>query len=225
VNAIRSKSIPFSYLPPLWGKVPTALRSSAHVGGRGVCRREIFILPLVILCACETNDAGYFPATELTDDNGYHRRWFSRYFLTMNEPVLYRQINVDYSVRLTRLTDEVDAFSLRIDRLNNGEIFASYKRFNYVRAGELNPRPAAVLARKLAPAEFSRLTAEVARQEFFSLPEQTEFVEGNIVWLLEVYDGTKFHAVVTPAMQRSRPFGAIAAVAGEVTQIRDATGG
>ena len=174
---------------------------------------------------CTTNDAGYFPATELSDDDGYYRRWFGRQFLTMNEPVLYRQINVDYSVRLTRLTDEVDAFSLRIDRLNTGEIFASYKRFNYVRAGELNPRPAAVLARKLAPAEFSRLTAEVARQEFFSLPEQTEFIEGNIVWLLEVYDGAKFHAVVTPAMQRSRSFGAIAAVAGEVTQIRDATGG
>ena len=184
----------------------------------------MFCLPLVLLSACETNDAGYFPATELSDDNGYFRRWFSRYFLTMNEPVLYRQINVDYAVRLTRLTDEVDAFSLRIDRLNTGEVFASYKRFNYVRAGELNPRPAAVLARKLAPADFSRLTAEVARQEFFTLPEQTEFVEGNIVWLLEVYDGMKFHAVVTPAMQRSRPFGAIAAVAGEVTQIRDATG-
>jgi hypothetical protein len=181
-------------------------------------------MSLLALSACTTNDAGYFPATELRDDNGYYSRWFSRHFLTMNEPVLYRQINVDYSVRLTRLTDEVDAFSLRIDRLNNGEIFASYKRFNYVRAGELNPRPAAVLARKLAPADFSRLTDEVARQEFFSLPEQTEFVEGNIVWLLEVYDGMKFHAVITPAMQRSRPFGAIAATAGEVTQIRDATG-
>ncbi len=185
----------------------------------------MLLLPLALLSACETNDAGYFPATELSDDNGYYSRWFSRHFLTMNEPVLYRQINVDYSVRLTRLTDEVDAFSLRIDRLNNGEIFASYKRFNYARAGELNPRAAAVLARKLAPAEFSRLTDEIARQEFFALPEQTEFVEGNIVWLLEVYDGTKFHAVITPVMQRSRPFGAIAAIAGEVTQIRDATGG
>ena len=190
-----------------------------------VPRRSLFVLPLAFLSGCETNDAGFFAATEPSDDNGYYPRWFSRHFLTMNEPVLYRQINVDYSVRLTRLTDEVDAFSLRIDRLNNSEIFASYKRFNYVRAGELNPRPAAVLARKLAPAEFSRLTEEVSRQEFFALPEQTEFIEGNIVWLLEVYDGAKFHAVVTPAMQRSRPFGAIAAVAGEVTQIRDATGG
>ena len=185
----------------------------------------MLLLPLALLSACETNDAGYFPATELSDDNGYYRRWFGRQFLTMNEPILYRQINVDYSVRLTRLTDEVDAFSLRIDRLNTGEVFASYKRFNYVRAGELNPRPAAVLARKLAPAEFSRLTDEVARQDFFALPEQTEFIEGNIVWLLEVYDGAKFHAVVTPAMQRSPPFGAIAATAGEVTQIRDANGG
>jgi hypothetical protein len=191
-----------------------------------VSRRFLLLLPIVLTAsACTTNDAGYFPATELRDDNGYYSRWFSRHFLTMNEPVLYRQINVDYAVRLTRLTDEVDAFSLRIDRLDNGEIFASYKRFRYVRAGELNPRPAAVLARKLAPADFSRLMDEIARQEFFSLPEQTEFVEGNIVWLLEVYDGAKFHAVVTPAMQRSRPFGAIAAVAGEVTQIRDATGG
>lgn len=190
-----------------------------------VSRRSILVLPLALLSACETNDAGYFPATEFTDDNGYYRRWFGRHFLTMNEPILYRQINVDYAVRLTRMTDEVDAFSLRIDRLNNGEIFASYKRFNYIRAGELNPRPAAVLARKLAPADFARLTAEVARQDFFALPEQTEFVEGNIVWLLEVYDGMKFHAVITPAMQRSRPFGAIAAAAGEVTQISDATGG
>jgi hypothetical protein len=183
------------------------------------------LLLVAAASACTTNDAGYFPATELSDDDGYYRRWFGRQFLTMNEPILHRQINVDYSVRLTRLTDEVDAFSLRIDRLNNGEIFASYKRFNYARAGELNPRAAAVLARKLAPAEFSRLTDEIARQEFFALPEQTEFVEGNIVWLLEVYDGTKFHAVITPVMQRSRPFGAIAAIAGEVTQIRDATGG
>jgi hypothetical protein len=185
----------------------------------------VLALPLAFLSACTTNDAGYFAATDLSDDNGYYRRWFGRQFLTMNEPVLYRQINVDYSVRLTRLTDEVDAFSLRIDRMTSGEIFASYKRFGYVRAGELNPRPAAVLTRKLPPAEFARVTSEIARQDFFSLPDQPEFVEGNIVWLLEVYDGTKFHAVVTPAMQRSRPFGAIAAVAAEVTQIRDATGG
>jgi hypothetical protein len=182
------------------------------------------LLLLAVVGACTTNDAGYFPTTELRDDDGYYRRWLGRHFLTMNEPVLYRQINVDYAVRLTRFTDEVDAFSLRIDRLTNGEIFSSYKLFNYVRAGELSPRPTAVVAHKLAPAEFSRLTAEIARQNFFSLPEQTEFVEGNIVWLLEVYDGTNFHAVVTPVMQRSRPFGVIAAIAGEVAQIRDAIG-
>jgi hypothetical protein len=182
------------------------------------------LLPL-FLAACETNDRGYFPVTELRDDNGYFSRWFSRYFLTMNEPDLYRQINVDYAVRLTRLTDEVDAFTLRIDALNSGEIFASYKRFGDIRAGESNPLPMAVLSRKLASDEFSRLTAEIARQDFFALPEQTEFVEGNIVWLLEVYDGMKFHAVVTPATRRSPAFGAIAAVAGNVTQIRDATGG
>ena len=201
----------------------SSVARSAKVDGRGVSRRCLLI-SLLALSSCSTNDAGYFPATEFSDDDGYYRRWFGRHFLTMNEPILYRQINVDYSVRLTRLTDEVDAFSLRIDRLNNGEIFASYKRFNYVRAGELNPRPAAVLARKLAPADFSRLTDEIARQDFFALPEQVEFVEGNIVWLLEVYDGTKFHAVITPVMRRSPPFGAIAAIAGEVTQIRDATG-
>ena len=44
---------------------------------------------------CTTNDAGYFPPTELRDDNGYYRRWFGRHFLTMNEPVLYRQVNVE----------------------------------------------------------------------------------------------------------------------------------
>jgi hypothetical protein len=142
----------------------------------------------------------------------------------MNEPILYRQINVDYSVRLTRFTDEVDAFSLRIDRLSNGEIFSSYKRFNYVRAGELNPRATAIIAHKLAPADFSRLTAEIGRQSFFSLPEQTAFVEGNIVWLLEDYDGTNFHAVVTPFMQRDRPFSAIAATAGEIAQLGNIAG-
>ena len=197
---------------------------SAQADGRGVSRRALLLLPLV-LAACETNDRGYFPVTELRDDNGYFSRWFSRYFLTMNEPVLYRQINVDYAVRLTRLTDEVDAFTLRIDALNSGEIFASYKRFGYIRAGEINPQPMAVLSRKVASGEFSRLTEEISRQDFFTLPEQTEFVEGNIVWLLEVYDGMKFHAVITPAMRRSPPFGAIAAMAGEVTQIRDALGG
>jgi hypothetical protein len=50
------------------------------------------------------------------------------------------------------------------------------------------------------------------------MPEQTEFIEGNIVWLLEVYDGTNFHAVVRPAAQRGQPFGSIAAIAGEVAQ-------
>jgi len=184
----------------------------------------LFLVPLTILAGCTTNDAGYFPTTELREDNGYLRRWFGRHFLTMNEPVLYRQINVDYAVRLARFTDEVDALSLRIDRLSNGEVFSSYKRFNYFRAGELNPRPTAVVAHKLTPAEFSRLTAEVGRQNFFALPEQTEFVEGNIVWLLEVYDGTNFHAVVTPVMRRGQPVGTIAAIAGEVAQIRDAAG-
>jgi hypothetical protein len=185
-------------------------------------RRTIVLAFVSLLGACTTNDAGYFPATELAEDDGYYRRWFGRYFLTMNEPILHRQINVDYSVRLTRLTDEVDAFSLRIDRLNSGEIFSSYKRFNYVRAGELNPRPTAVIAQKLAPADFARLTAEIDRQNFFSLPEQ--FVEGNIVWLLEVYDGTNFHAVITPVMQRGQGFGAIAAVAGELAQLGNIAG-
>jgi len=191
----------------------------------GRSRRRTILIAAALLCACTTGDPGYFRVTELRDDDGYYRRWFGRHFLTMNEPVLYRQVNVDYAVRLTRFTDEVDAFSLRIDRLTNGEVFSSYKRFNYVRAGELNPRPAAVVAHKLTPAQFSRLTAEVGRQNFFSLAEQAEFVEGNIVWLLEVYDGTNFHAVVRPAAQRGQPFGTIAAIAGEVAQIRDATGG
>jgi hypothetical protein len=177
-----------------------------------------------VVSACTTGDAGYFTATELREDDGYLRRWFGRHFLTMNEPVLHRQVNVDYAIRLTRFTDEVDAFSLRIDRLTNGEILSSYIRFTYFRAGELNPRPSAVVARKLAPAEFSRLVAEVGRQNFFSLAE-TEFVEGNIVWLLEIYDGTNFHAVVRPAARRGQPFGTIAALAGELAQIGNITGG
>jgi len=180
------------------------------------------VLPALLLLAaaygCTTNDAGYFQGTELSQDDGYYRRWFGHHFLTMNEPILYRQINVDYSVRLTRFIDEVDAFSLRIDRLNNGEIFSSYKRFTYVRAGELNPRATAVISRKLAASDFARLTQEIGRRNFFALPDQPDFVEGNIVWLLEVYDGTNFHAVITPVMQRNQAFGAIAAVAGEVGQ-------
>ena len=182
------------------------------------------LLLLVAAFGCTTNDAGYFPATELGQDGGYYRRWFGRNFLAMNEPILYRQINVDYSVRLTRFTDEVDAFSLRLDRLSSGEIFSSYKRFTYIRAGELNPRATTIVAHKLAPADFSRLTQEVGRQNFFALSDQTELVEGNIVWLLEVYDGTKFHAVITPAMQRTQAFAAIAATAGDVAQVRNIAG-
>ena len=195
----------------------------ARSAGRGVSRRSA-LLSLLALCACTTNDAGYFPATQLSEDGGYYRRWFGRHLLTMNEPILHRQTNVDYAVRLTRFTDEVDAFSLRIDRLTNGEILSSYKRFTYFRAGELNPRPAAVVARRITSAEFTRLVAEVGRQNFFALPEQSEFVEGNIVWLLEVYDGTKFHAVVRPNAPRTQPFGVIATTAGELAQLGNITG-
>ena len=181
-------------------------------------------LVLVVLCGCTTNDSGYFPPTELSDDGGYFNRWFSRYLLSMNEPVLHRQINVNYAVRLTRLTDEVDAFTLRIDRLTNGEIFSSYKRFNYVRAGEINPRATAVISHKLTTGDLALLATEIGRQDFFAMPEQTEFIEGNIVWLLEVFDGTNFHAIVRPAAQRNQPFGSIAAVAGEVAQAGNITG-
>jgi hypothetical protein len=187
-------------------------------------RASQILLLFALIGGCTTYDAGYFPSTELREEDGYYRRWFGRHFLTMNEPILFRQINVDYSIRLTRLTDEVDAFSLRIDRLTNGEIFSSYKRFNYFRAGELNPRAAAIVAHKLAPTDFARLTAEVGRQNFFALPEEMEFGEGNIVWLLEVYDGTNFHAVVRPVAQRGQAFGAIAAVAGEVARLGDIAG-
>jgi hypothetical protein len=186
--------------------------------------RRSALLSLLALAACTTNDAGYFPSSELSGDDGYYRRWFARHLLTMNEPVLYRQINVDYAVRLTRFTDEVDAFSLRIDRLMNGEIFSSYKRFRYVRAGELNPRPTAVVSHKLAANQFARLTSEVGRQNFFALPEQSEFIEGNIVWLLEVYDGMKFHAVLRPTASGTQPFGIIAAAAGDLAQIGNITG-
>jgi hypothetical protein len=174
---------------------------------------------------CATNDAGYFTATELREDDGYLRNWFARHFLTMNEPVLYRQVNVDYAVRLTRFTDEVDAFTLRIDRLSSGEILSTYKRFTYFRAGELNARPAAILTRRLARQEFSRLASEIGRQNFFTLPEQMDDVGGNIVWLLEVYDGAHFHAVVRPSVPRGQPLATIAAIAGELAQVRDITGG
>lgn len=193
--------------------------------GKGVRHTiSLALLSFVLISACTTNDAGYFPPTELSDDGGYFNRVFSRHLLTMNEPVLHRQVNVNYSVRLTRLTDDVDAFSLRIDRLANGEIFSSYKRFNYVRAGEINPRATAVIAHKLTSGDFARLAAEIGRQDFFSMPEQTEFIEGNIVWLLEVFDGTNFHAVVRPVAPRGQPFGSIAAIAGEVAQAGNLTG-
>jgi hypothetical protein len=184
--------------------------------------RVAWVLLLVLASACATNDAGYFTANELREDGGYYRQWFGRHFITMNEPVLHRQFNVDYAIRLTRFTDEVDAFSLRIDRLTNGEIFSSYKRFTYLRAGELNPRPTAVISHKLAPAEFSGLVSEIGRQRFFSLAD-SELVEGNIVWLLEVYDGTNFHAVVRTNARRGQPFGTIAALAGELAQLGNIT--
>ena len=57
-----------------------------------VPRRSLLFLPFAFLGACETNDGGYFPATELSDDNGYYRRWFGRQFLTMNEPILHRVV-------------------------------------------------------------------------------------------------------------------------------------
>src|SRR5258706_4641256 len=115
----------------------------------------------------------------------------------LHEPVLSRPNDLDYAVRVIAASDGNPGTyaSLLIERMRDGVMTSTFKR--QVTTGEGNRlKRTAFRGRRLTTEEFSKLTGEVESQKFFSVGGPDFVATGGLsLWLIEVYDGKRYHAV------------------------------
>jgi hypothetical protein len=161
----------------------------------------------------------YFPSSEFTNQayDSVLVPSFEKHLTDLSEPVLYGRPGVHYAVRVTWLTPFYGDAVLRIE--DDGNIVGfTYKRRPTVAAldtkknidlnGEI-PRPA-----------FAKLTSEIQQKDFFSLSnEQNVIATDGTIWLLEVYDGGRYHAAyrIGPFSTPVQNLGRLAAAMAHIT--------
>jgi hypothetical protein len=137
----------------------------------------------------------YFPTSEFADlkYDSIFIPMFEKHLADLDEPVLYSRPGVHYAVRVTWLTPFYGDAVLRIE--DTGEyINFIYKRRPSIAAPDTKKN--IDLHGELSREEFARLTSEIQRESFFSLTNKQNVVATDgTIWLLEVYDGDKYHAV------------------------------
>jgi hypothetical protein len=179
-------------------------------------RRHFFrgLIVVNILAACDLNEVAcvqqassasqiaqravherYFPTSEFADlkYDSIFVPIFERHLADLDEPVLYNLPGVRYAVRVTWLTPFYGDAVLRVE--DTGEhINFIYKRRPSVAAPDTKKN--IDLHGELTREEFAKLTLEIQRERFFSLTNKQNVVATDgTIWLLEAYDGTRYHAV------------------------------
>ncbi len=181
------------------------------------CLLSLFIAPLLAGAGVPTER--YFPPSELASDlDDSLREGFARHFAGIDEPALFAMPGVRYAVRVA-ISRCTGVTILRIERKSDGEITSNFRKFSFLDTG-INPKPISSVVKKLTPNELARLSAEVQRQDFFTLDlPPTMLTGGNTIWMIEVFDGTKYHAAFELSQDPGTPFGDIAAVAAEIAHV------
>src|SRR6266700_1905106 len=114
----------------------------------------------------------------------------------LDEPVLSRPNDVNYAVRVIAASASNPGIyaSLLIERKRDGTMTSIFKR--QITTGEGNRlKRIAFRGRRLTAEEFSKLMSEIERQNFFSVGDSDFVATGGVsLWLIEVYDGKRYHA-------------------------------
>jgi len=137
------------------------------------------------------------------------------------ESPLSQPNEVKYAVGVTVSYGRANYGLLRIERKRNGGMSSVLKRYVATGRGN-NLKRIGFTGRRLTEEEFSELTSEIEQQNFFSVGEADYVVMDGPYFLIEVYDGQKYHAADRTAFEdeSNTPFGNVARVAREIAHIR-----
>ena len=138
----------------------------------------------------------------------------------LGQSPLSRPNDVNYAVRITVSYGRGNYSSLLIERGHNGAMTSVFKR--YIATGRGNElKRIGFTGRRLSDKDFFRLTDEIERQNFFSVGEADYIIMDGPNFLIEVYDGQKYHAADRSAFEdeSNTPFGNVARVAREIAHI------
>ncbi len=140
----------------------------------------------------------YFPKSAFRDLGEYDadepEAW-SRYLRLFNEPVLFQSHDSRFSIRLAIAPAFSDGYVIRIMEGARGRITGVKKRLR--RADLL----AVSSPLNVTMAELQQIKRMVSEEKFWNLTNRQEVVvTDGVRLLLEVKDGTRYHAVYSPGL-------------------------
>ena len=176
--------------------------------------RALMLVPLAVsLSAAGAPAVTYFSGSKLGPAIAQeYSDWFSK----ANEPVLSQVADTNYAIRVTVFQGTFVV--LRIEKKFDGGVTSTFKHFCFANTGV--PVTRSVAERSLVGADFMRLSAAIERLGFFSVEPPDYVVTGTgPMYLVEVYDGAKYHAAERPARETNTPFGTVAELAAEIAGV------
>jgi hypothetical protein len=137
----------------------------------------------------------YFPSSEFADvrPGSILVPTFEEHLATLDEPSLYDQPRIHYAVRVTWLTPFYGDAMLRIEDTGEQVSFV-YKRRPTIAAPDTKSN--ATLRGEIKRSAFAGLVEMIQKDTAFSLTNKQDVVATDgTIWLLEVFDGKRYHAV------------------------------
>jgi hypothetical protein len=137
----------------------------------------------------------YFPTSEFADlqHDSIFVPMFEKELSSLNEPVLYEQPNLHYAVRVMWMTPFYGDAILRIEDAGEHVLF-TYKRRPTIAAPDT--KKDIDLHGELTRDEFEKLVSKIRQENFFAANNQQNVIATDgTIWLLEVDDGGRYHAV------------------------------
>lgn len=167
----------------------------------GVCV-SIFLAAGVWAQEATKNNAVYFPNDAFLSLDEGHSDFpmrFSGLLKALNEPVLFNDPSLNYSVRLTIDTAFNGTLIITIAEKTDGHVTAEYKKFG----GSLYDSDGAIIPGsqidsgvfQLGEAQLAELKQLIEDQKFWQLDSNQDLIGSDgSDWVIEVSDQNKFHA-------------------------------
>ena len=176
-------------------------------------------LAVLLSAAGTTLTTMYFPPTDSGSPlDQVMRGQFAAILAETREPVLHQQPGITYAVRVTAYTVRGAVSFLRIERKSDGVVLSTFKRYGFSDLGV--PLQRTIVQKNLPGAALTQLTAEIQRQNFFSLGSTgTVATVDAPVCLIEVYDGRAYHSAFRSGCPRDMAFGIIATRAADIAGV------
>jgi hypothetical protein len=187
--------------------------------------RRLLTVPVALLLATFLGAAGttlttmYFPPSDLGSPlDLVMRGQFAAILAETREPILHEPRGNTYAVRVTAYTVRGAVSFLRIERKSDGVVLSTFRRYGFSDLGV--PLERTIVQKNLPGAALAQLSAEIQRQNFFSLGSMGTVATVDVpVCLIEVYDGRAYHSAFRSGCPRDMAFGLVAARAAEIAGV------